>query len=685
MRHVRSAAVLAALILTACTPEKPEAIDTGGAEPEDGAAGDSGAGDDGAGDDGTGDDGAGDDGTGNDGGDQDTGEVDKEPPEDPPAWCEGATAHSWDPWTAEEVQLFPDGLLEVADDSTPTGRRIDASVERAPWADDLPALLGPAVLAAEDLSGFGTLGAVLVRFSAPVSDAPATVNESLEGPWMLVDMASGERVPFEAQVLEGGLTALIWPLRPLARGTEHAFVLTTEATAYDGDCVAPAPATQQLLYGDEALVDPLFAEAAPRYRQAVDALGLRPEDVSVLTVYTTHDDVQVARQLAAAVPDHPVSWIGAPSCAVDGATLSCEARLTVLDHRSELGLIDPDVEPVEAEIPVTIWLPDREGGPWPVCVYGHGLGSRRSEGALVAEAMGDAGYAVVAMEAVDHGDHPSARGGGSTDDAMRFLGLDLEALSLDVRALRGNFDQTNLDRLRLINLLKTAPDLDGDGAAELDPDRMFYLGASLGAILGPQLLALSSDIDGSVLSVGGAQLITIVTDTEQLEDYTDLIALLVGSVERFDRLTAVAQHIVDPVDSGTYAPHVLRDRWDGAPAPHLLVQVAMDDTVVPPSSGFALARALDIPHMEPVVETVELLTLTDDDPVVSNLPEDTTAAFFQFDRVTYNSTLQSAAHTATPKSEEGTLQWHTALSTWVRGDPVEIIDPYEALGTPPLE
>ncbi|MCB9780936.1 MAG: hypothetical protein H6742_20375 [Alphaproteobacteria bacterium] len=603
----------------------------------------------------------------------------------PPEWCDGATAHRWDPWDADDVELFPDGLLEVPDPSTPTGRGIDLSVDRAPWVAELPPLLAPAVEAGEDLSGFGTQGAVLLRFTAPVSDAPVSVEESLDGPWMLVDLAAGERVPYQAEVLEDGLTVLIWPLRPLARGTRHAFVLTTEASADDGGCVAPADATRALLFGAEALDDPLMADAATRYRDAVEALGLRPDDISVITVYTTHDDVDVARQLAAEVPDHPVEWIGAPSCSDDGALLRCEARLTVLDHRNALGLIDAGVEPVEAEIPVTIWLPNREGGPWPVVVYGHGLGSRRSEGSLVAEAMGEDGYAVVAMEAVEHGDHPSASGGSSSDDAMRFLGIDLSTVSLDARAIRGNFDQTNLDRLRLVQLLKTHPDLDGDGIPELDADHIGYLGVSLGAVLGPQLLALSPDLEGGVLSVGGARLITIVTDTTQLADYIDLIAALVGSVERFDRLTAVAQHIVDPADGGTYAPHVLRDRWDGRPGIDLLLQVARDDEVVPRTSGYALARALDLPHMEPVVEPVELLQTIDADPVVGNLPDGGTAAFFQFDRVSRDGVVQNATHVATPKSDEGTLQMQHVLSTWVRGGPVEIVDPYEALGTPPLE
>ena len=636
MHRVRSAAVLAALLSPACATDEP----AGAGEPGEGT---------------------------------------------PPAWCDGATVHSWDPWDADEIELFPDGLLEVADASTPTGRRLDISEARAPWLDDLPPLLGPAVLAGSDLSGFGTQGAVLLRFSAPVSSLPTTVEESIDGPWMLWDLEAGERVPYEAQVLEDGLTALIWPLRPLTKGTSHAFVLTTDAAADDGGCVAPALATQQLLYGDEALDDPLLAEAAVRYRDAIDTLGLRPDDVSAITVYTTHNDVDLARAMAAEVPDHPVSWVGAPSCEVEGATLRCEARLTILDHRNELGLVDASVEPVESEIPVTIWLPDREGGPWPVVIYGHGLGSRRTEGRLVAEHMGEEGYAVVAMEAVAHGDHPSATGGGSTDDAMRFLGLNLQTLSLDARAIRGNFDQTNLDRLRLIHLLKTEPDLDGDGTPELDPDRLAYLGASLGAILGPQLLALSPDLDAGALTVGGARLINIVTDSALLDSYVELIEALVGSAERFDRLTAVAQHIIDPVDGGTYAPHVLHDRWDDGPAPHLLLQVAMDDDVVPRTSGYALARALDLPHMEPVAETVDLLEVTGADPVVDNLPDGTTAAFFQFDRVTVDGTVQPAAHVATPKSEEGTLQLQTLLSTWVQGGSVEIMDPYEVLGTPALE
>ena len=616
------------------------------------------------------------------GGDGEPGEsapIDDEATELPPEWCDGATSHQWDTVSAEDVDLFPDGLMEVADPASPTGVRLSVESSRAPWVDHAPPLLADAVNSLEDLSGFGTLGGVLLRFDAPVTDLPADADASLSSDaWMLVDLDDPDlaRVPFEALVIDDGLSVMLWPLRPMRTGARHALVVTTAATAADGGCIAPAEATRALLYGtpDDAILD----EAAPRYQAAIADLGLRADDVSALSVFTTHADIDVVREVAEAEAEVPVAWTSDADCHPRGDLLECELTLTVRDRRDEDGLVDPDLQPVEAEIPVTIWLPDLDG-PYPVVVYGHGLGSSRSEGYRVASEMGETPYALVAMEAVEHGDHPSAAGTDRGDDALRFLGIDLNTVSIRPRVIRGNFDQTTLDRLRLIRLLREQPDLDGDGDAELMVDRVGYLGISLGAILGPQLLALDGEIDGAVWSVGGARLMSIVTDSTALTDYEDLIIALVGSRERFDRLTAVAQHVVDPVDPGVWATHVLRDRFDDAPAPSVLVQVGMADEVVPPSSGHALARALDLPHLEPVVETVPLLEVIDEEPVVANLEDGATGAFFQFDRVTRDGTTGPARHVATPTSVEGVLQIQTFLDTWIRDGEPQIIDPYRVL------
>ncbi len=601
----------------------------------------------------------------------------------PPAWCEGSTGHQWSPKTATELELFPDGLLEIADPASPTGRRLRVDEDTVPWLAGTPALLKSAVEGLGDLSGFGTLGGMLLRFDAPVTAAPTTAEASVSDPgWMLVDLsgASPERVPFEARILEDGLTVVIWPLRPLRLGSPHALVLTTDAPAADGGCIAPAPTTRDLLHGEPE--DPTVAEAAPRYRAAVEALGLIPDDISVLTVFTTHDDLGPMKQLSAEVPEHPVAWAGPGACSPRGNLIQCELETTVLDHRNALGLVDASVTPTEGPIPVTVWLPSLDGGPYPIVLYGHGLGSSRGEGYRVAENILAAGVAVVAMEAVEHGDHPGASGDGA-DDALRFLGIDMATLSIQPRMIRGNFDQTNLDRLRLLRLLKQSPDLDGDGNADLDVDQVGYLGVSLGAILGPQLLALTDEVAGGVLSVGGGRLMTIVTDTDGLSQYEDLIIALVGSRALFDRLVPVAQHLVDPSDPAVWGAHVLTDRFDDAPAPSVLLQVAMDDEVVPRTSGFALAQAMDLPHMAPVALEIPLLQITEADPVVGNIDGgNATAAFFQFDRVTIGGSVGPAYHVDTPTSDEGKLQMLWFLQTWLEEGRPEVINPYAVLDTP---
>ncbi len=603
----------------------------------------------------------------------------------PPAWCEGTTAHRWDPHATEDADLFPDGLLEVADPASPTGRSLVMTEDTVPWLAASPALLKEGFEGLNGMSGFGTLGGILLRFTAPVSDVPGSADESTGGAgWQLVELtdAGPRRVPFEADVQEGGLTVILWPLVPLKIGATHAFVMTTDASADDGGCIAPVETTRALLFGDPPAGVP--EDAPDRYRAAVDQLGLTPDDISVITVFTAHDETHTFRDLAAVAAEEEVHWVGPPTCTNVGDLTECDATITVLDRRNAKGLIDPTVDPVEAEIPVRIWTPKDREGPWPVVIYGHGLGSRRSEARYVAQAMQGDGYAVVAMEAVLHGDHPSATGGGTTDAAMRFLGVDLTAVKLQPAVLRGNFDQTNLDRVRLIHLIQTDGDFDGDGTDDLDGSQMGYLGISLGAILAPQLLAVTPSLEGAVLSVGGGRLLSIVTDTESLTDFEDILGALVGSTERFDRLVPIAQHVVDPSDSALWGAHVLRDRFDDAEPPSLLFQIGIADEVVPKSAGHALARALGLPHMQPVVETVETLTVVDEDPLAGNMAGGRTAAFFQFDRVTDGSRTVPARHVQTPTSPEGQLQMMTFLETWMDGEPPEAIDPYTVLDTPEL-
>jgi pimeloyl-ACP methyl ester carboxylesterase len=318
--------------------------------------------------------------------------------------------------------------------------------------------------------------------------------------------------------------------------------------------------------------------------------------------------------------------------------------------------------------------------------YGHGLNSTRSEGGRVAARLTSGGYVVAVMEAVEHGDHPSVDPESQLEDALRFLGIDLTALEIDPFAIRGNLNQTTIDRLRLLDLLYRTSDIDGDGIEDVT-GQIAYLGVSLGSLLGTSLMALSPDLDAGIFSVGGARMMNIVTDTDQLEQYQPIIDLLVGSGEAFDRLVPVAQHLIDPADPGAWAPHILQNRFDDRMPPSLLVAIGMHDEVVPRAAGRSLARTLGIPHMPPVAERVETLATLDQAPVSGNWADgQRTAAFFQFDRVVReNGRLDRAKHTAVPLSNEGVHQMRAFLDSWATGEVPVIVDPYEALGTPVFE
>lgn len=602
--------------------------------------------------------------------------------------CDGTTAHRWSPFESDDVEFFPDGVLMRADEQSPTGWRLDYSAELAPWLADTPPLLQQGLQALNRMSGFGTLGGTLLRFSAAVGDdLPGTAAESLTSEaWRWYDLSgdSPKRVPFEATVLEDGITVVLWPLVPLRRDAEHAVVVTTAAAARDGDCIAPSDATRHLLAGGTG-VD-AYERAAPRYLDALERIDLDPTAVSAVSVYRTHDDVGPMLRAAQQMLETQPEWGAWDGCRERGSLLECETSTTVLDARNEFGLVDDEVVPVEAEIPVTLWMPTEGTGPWPVLIYGHGLNSERDEGWEIARRVSDEGVIVVAMEAVEHGEHPSVDPSDPSEPALRFLGVDLEGLAIDAEAIRGNFNQTNLDRLRLVRLLRTRPDIDGDGVDDVDTSLLGYVGASLGALCGAGLLATSADIDAAVLTIGGARLLSIVTDSELLADFQGIIELLVGSQEAFDRLAPVAQHVVDPADPGLWAAHLLHDRFDDRVPPHLLVAVGMEDDVVPPASGRALARALRIDHMPPIAEPLELVAQLDEAPVSGNVADgQRTAVFFQYDRVTRNGGEPGPArHTASAKSDQSAEQIRTFFTT-LRDDGLPVVvDPYEVLGTPAL-
>src|SRR5207247_8826471 len=65
------------------------------------------------------------------------------------------------------------------------------------------------------------------------------------------------------------------------------------------------------------------------------------------------------------------------------------------------------------------------------------------------------------------------------------------------------------DLMQLVRMIKSGVDLDGDGTVDLDPNRIYYVGQSLGSLYGTLLTALEPDLPVVTLNVGGGSVVDI--------------------------------------------------------------------------------------------------------------------------------------------------------------------------------
>ncbi len=591
------------------------------------------------------------------------------------AFCEGPTQHRYDPDVSTELEQWPDDHWSFDDPSSPTGQRI--ALEGAPWASALSATLVPLAEQLEGGTGFATQGRIVMRFSAPLAEPSLDADASLVSDALqLFDLSElpPARVPYSATLEDGGTQLRVQPLRPLRPGARHVLIATRSLSAADGGCVAPSPRLEQLLRGSG---EPRLVS---RYADALEASGVEPDQVSAATVWTTHRDHEGFLAAAEAVLGASHSWERRPVCVDVGDWLECDGAYRATDFRSSDGAVRSAEASGAWSLETRVLLPHGEG-PFPTLIFGHGLSSSRTNVGSIMPQIADLGVAIVAVDALHHGAHPTAEEGGI--EALPFLGLDLVDFTFDTPGLRGSFEQTTLDRLTLVELLAAEPDLDGDGRPELDPSRMGYVGVSLGGILGPQLLAVSDRLQVATLWISGGHLIEFSLGMETIAPFVPLLESMAGGEAALQRLLPVAQASIDAADSALWAALATGERPLGGMVPDILLPVSVVDDTVPPAAGRALARALEAHHVEQVVEPVDGLQ-TAAASMTANHASGATVGYFQYDRLTNGGIVEPSGHANTPWREESTLQLRAWLTSWLEQGQAEAVDPYAILGTPPL-
>jgi hypothetical protein len=558
------------------------------------------------------------------------------PPEDDtaPVFEDDGCAHPM--W--KEGWPFPNNRLVTRDAASPTGVRLAITDEVLPLSrkDILP--LDAAWF--EGMDGFSRLAPAVVRVDVPLDPSafPAQ-SDGATSPMSILDVEAGTYIPGRLSVTESGGTITVWPDYALRPGVLHAIVLRSDLPT--GTCFSAGPDLDRAAAAGDALAGEM-ADA----RAAAIAAGLSDADIAAVIPFTTRSEepeFATMRAIADMTPDlvDPDDLVldAVTDCAVTADDWCGEGVAYVVRGSAELPTwqgedraFDLDADGVPTQLGtevVQLWMLLPEASrttPAPLIVLQHGLGSRRTDLVGFGRSLVADGHAVVAIDAVAHGDRPH-----EDDVTLTFFGIDFDRWL--VPSARDNIRQTSADHLALRTLLAESVGEDGRFAGQdfsIDAEDASYVGQSLGGIIGSTTCAVDTALDACVLNVPGGRLVEVVRANAA---YATLMNIYFDPSEQepeIELFTALAQTIVDPADPGLNARRILAD----APARPVLVQEATEDGTVANQTTEVLARAMGIPLVRPTLETIQGLEEVDA-PVSDNVAgadRPVTAGLTQFEQ-----------------------------------------------------
>jgi hypothetical protein len=534
-----------------------------------------------------------------------------------------------DPLDARQCLLpFPSDALTVADDASPTGRRV------AFPADELPtnsAGIGIDPTAWNRNDGFSANSPLLTWIDdldpeasqLPVwTDLASSMAAGASA--VLVDTTSGDRIPLWAEVdvdstAGAGQLLVVRPAISLAPATTYAVGLRNLVTTA-GSPVEPSPMFR--VYRDGLATDIAEVEARrDEFESTFDALvasGAVRDDLQFAWSFTTasvanttdailHMRDETLAGLGTATPEFEITSVTEnpePGLArlVEG-TYSVPNWMTgdggpgTALNRGAVGL--PEINgvvqaPFACEIADSVW---KGTGPAHAVMYGHGLlGSHLEVDAGNIVAMSnehDALYCATKWAGFSEDDIPTAI--SALQDLTNFQ-------TFVDRMSQGLINQLVLGRLMLAdNGLVIEPEFTRpDGSAMLDNSEVYFDGNSQGGIMGMALAAISTDLRRAALGVVGMNYSTLLPRSVDFDEFeTILVPAYPDPVDRAIGLAAI-QMLWDPAEGAGYVRHLVADPLAGTPPKDVLMHVAFGDWQVSELTAMVAARTMGIPIHRPV-------------------------------------------------------------------------------------
>ncbi len=364
----------------------------------------------------------------------------------------------------------------------------------------------------------------------------------------------------------------------------------------------------------------------------------------------------------------------------------------------------PDVQSTPL-IPFTVVIPDSPApvGGYPIIIDQHGLGGDRAIVVQLGDALAERGFASIGIDAVMHGyrfhdprgiepnngnqaDVANNFPGGTTiPDGFAdggFFGFPLGAISVQLGffnaftnlvGVRDNFRQTCVDLMSLVRLIQSNS-IDTALGVSIDESNIFYMGHSLGGIMGSCAAAFENDVKAYVLNAPGGGLtsqllVNSSIGAGSLESLFTIFGLTSSNVlDDVSIFVNVTQALLDAGDPVTKGPHWIGDPMVGGPR-NLLMVADHQDEVVPNQANEALAHAAGLelfrPYLaNPLIHPVPFALTSSPGSVSANGPGGVTAVLLQQGPASHAFTFFPALFGGQSASSLSFVPGHALVDEW---------------------
>lgn len=534
---------------------------------------------------------------------------------------------------------WPSSSYTRPDPSTATGLRLDLPPDAMPVSSSgVP--VDPAPLNAR-WDGFSPTGPILAMFPRGVSSAglPSFDDPGASlapgSPIVVLDLDRGERAPVIAEVDhnivdEADRALVIRPVVRLRGGTRYAVAIRNTVRSADGGPL-PVPPGFAALRDGTAFGHPRLAAMRPRAAELFDRLaaaGIARDELVLAWDFVTASDDMLRADLTA------MRAAALPAIGEGGASLSftaTEQPATPRAHKRYVGTFtSPDfLTAGEADASVLRRGPDgaperqgmrnapfsaivppcvtdaRQPLPRPTIIFGHGLFGSSMElldDGFMQDLAADHCLIVIAGDFI-----------GLTSRQVLTAASAVTDLNLGA-SVTEKLAQSIIDFIALESIARgpmaAAPEFQVDGRRVIDPANTFYVGGSLGGIMGNAIMAYDPNLTRGVLAVPGGNWSMLVERSYAWVLLRNLVQNSYPDPQTYPLNVALFGMAFEPYDPITTAAHVIKDPLFGNPVKNILMWYSVGDSLVSNVATEMVARTMGIEVLGPSVRAPWGLTVT---------------------------------------------------------------------------